>query len=229
VAARRIALGPLFAVVSARAAVVARSCAPILLRATAIAIRARATAVMVGITRPGALAAGIALGAPVATAGIVLAAPLAAAGAATVPFALLAMAPTAHAAAAGPVNPPLPTRTLRIGDARLVVEVAQTSDQRTIGLMNRFSLQPDHGMLFVFDRPQPLAFWMRNTYIPLSIAFVDANGKILNIEDMQPQDESTHPSRGPALYTIEMRRGWFAGKGIQAGDKVSGLPPPAPE
>jgi uncharacterized membrane protein (UPF0127 family) len=198
-----------FGVVAVRAAVVARSCASVL---------SRATAILLGCARLGALAAAIAF-----------AVPLAVAGAATVPAPLLAIAPAAHAAPAGPVNPPLPTRTLKIGDARLVVEVAQTPDQRTIGLMNRFSLQPDHGMLFVFDRPQPLAFWMRNTYIPLSIAFVDANGKILNIEDMQPQDESTHPSRGPALYTIEMRRGWFAGKGIQAGDKVSGLPPPARE
>ena len=88
------------------------------------------------------------------------------------------------------------------------------------GLMNRFSLQPDHGMLFVFERPQPLAFWMKNTYIPLSIAFVDANGAILNIEDMKPHDESTHWSKGNALYAIEMKQGWFAAKGIDAGAKV---------
>ena len=118
----------------------------------------------------------------------------------------------------------LPLRTLTIGKQKLVVEVVTTPDQRATGLMNRFSLQPDHGMLFVFDRPQPLAFWMKNTYIPLSIAFVDANGAILNIEDMQPQDESTHSSKGNALYAIEMKRGWFAGKQIEAGAKVNGLP-----
>jgi uncharacterized membrane protein (UPF0127 family) len=95
--------------------------------------------------------------------------------------------------------------------------------------MNRFSLQPDHGMLFVFDRPQPMAFWMKNTYIPLSIAFLDANGTILNIEDMRPQDESTHPSRGNALYAIEMKQGWFASRSIEPGAKVSGLPPPSKE
>ena len=89
--------------------------------------------------------------------------------------------------------------------------------------MDRFSLRTDHGMLFVFESPQPLAFWMKNTYIPLSIAFVDASGHILNIEDMRPQDESTHWSRGPALYAIEMRKGWFADKGIAAGDRVEGL------
>lgn len=118
----------------------------------------------------------------------------------------------------------LPSRTLTIGKQKFMVEVVATPEQRATGLMNRFSLQPDHGMLFVFDRPQPLSFWMKNTYIPLSIAFVDANGTILNIEDMQPQDESTHWSRGNALYAIEMKRGWFAGKQIEAGAKVSGLP-----
>ena len=121
------------------------------------------------------------------------------------------------------------TRTLTIGKEKAIVEVVATPDQRTTGLMNRFSLQPDHGMLFVFDRPQPLAFWMKNTYIPLSIAFIDAAGTILNIEDMRPQDESTHLSRGNALYAIEMKQGWFATRGIQAGAKVSGLPPPSKE
>ena len=117
----------------------------------------------------------------------------------------------------------LPQRTLTIGDNRFVVEVAATPQTRETGLMNRFSLQQDHGMLFVFEAPQPLAFWMKNTYIPLSIAFVDRNGRILNIEDMRPQDESTHWSKGPALYAIEMRQGWFASKGIAAGDSVGGL------
>jgi uncharacterized membrane protein (UPF0127 family) len=121
----------------------------------------------------------------------------------------------------------LPTRQLSIGKQTLVVEVVDTEQQRATGLMNRFSLQPDHGMLFVFDRPQPLAFWMKNTYIPLSIAFVDADGVILNIEDMKPQDESTHWSKGSALYAVEMKQGWFRGKNIEAGAKLAGLPPPA--
>jgi len=123
----------------------------------------------------------------------------------------------------------LPTRTLTIGKHKLIVEVVVTPEQRATGLMNRFSLQPDHGMLFVFDRPQPMAFWMKNTYIPLSIAFLDADGSILNIEDMRPQDESTHPSRGNALYAIEMKQGWFASRSIEPGFKVSGLPPPSRE
>ena len=120
----------------------------------------------------------------------------------------------------------LPERTLAIGDHKLSVEVASTPGTRETGLMNRFSLQSDHGMLFVFEAPQPLAFWMKNTSIPLSIAFVDRNGRILNIEDMRPQDEATHWSKGQALYAIEMRQGWFAARGIAAGDVVKGLTAP---
>ena len=103
----------------------------------------------------------------------------------------------------------LPTVALGIKEAHLVAEIAATDATRTTGLMNRFSLQPDHGMLFVFKAPQPQAFWMKNTYVPLSIAFIGADGRILNIEDMAPQTESTHPSRGPALYALEMKKGWF--------------------
>jgi len=117
----------------------------------------------------------------------------------------------------------LPMRTLTIRDQKLTVEVASTAETRATGLMNRFSLRQDHGMLFVFEAPQPLAFYMRNTYIPLSIAFIDSQGRILNIEDMQPKDESTHWSRGLALYAIEMRQGWFAAKGIGVGDVVEGV------
>ena len=117
----------------------------------------------------------------------------------------------------------LPMRTLTIRDQKLTVEVASTAETRATGLMNRFSLRQDHGMLFVFEAPQPLAFYMRNTYIPLSIAFIDSQGRILNIEDMQPKDESTHWSRGLALYAIEMRQGWFAAKGVGVGDVVEGL------
>ena len=116
-----------------------------------------------------------------------------------------------------------PTRILTIRDQKLEVEIASTPQTRALGLMNRFSLRTDHGMLFVFETPQPLAFYMKNTYVPLSIAFVDARGRILNIEDMRPLDESTHWSKGPALYAIEMRQGWFASRGIGPGDVVDGL------
>jgi len=115
--------------------------------------------------------------------------------------------------------------TLTIGGHKLVAEVVTTPEQRATGLMNRFSLAPDHGMLFVFEAPQPLGFWMKNTYVPLSIAFADADGRIVNIEDMKPQDETTHWSRGFALYAVEMKQGWFAAHGIKAGDLIQGLPP----
>jgi len=117
----------------------------------------------------------------------------------------------------------LPLVELSLKGERVIAEVAATEATRTTGLMNRFSIQPDHGMLFVFEEPQPLAFWMKNTYMPLSIAFIGRDGRILNIDDMAPLTETTHPSRGPALYALEMRKGWFAQHGIAAGDRVDGL------
>ena len=117
----------------------------------------------------------------------------------------------------------LPTTQLTINGHRVTAEVAATVETQTMGLMRRFSLQSDHGMLFVFRAPQPLAFWMKDTYIPLSIAFIGADGKILNIEDMAPQTESTHLSHGPAMFALEMKKGWFAQLGIVAGDRVDGL------
>lgn len=121
------------------------------------------------------------------------------------------------------VNKDLPVVELSIRNAKLIAEVAADANTRTVGLMNRFSLRTDHGMLFVFAESQPLAFWMRNTFIPLSIAYIDSKGVILNIADMKPKDESTHPSAGPALYALEMKQGWFRERGIVAGDKVNGL------
>ena len=117
----------------------------------------------------------------------------------------------------------LPTTALTIGTHKLTAEVATTPDQRSVGLMNRFSLKPDHGMLFVFERNEPLSFWMKNTYIPLSIAFIAPDGRIVNIEDMKPQTEETHWSRGPAMYALEMKKGWFASKGVRPGSKLRGL------
>lgn len=116
----------------------------------------------------------------------------------------------------------LPAVTLTIGSQKLVAEIATTPEQREVGLMNRFSLKPDHGMLFVFERPEPLAFWMRNTYVPLSIAFIAADGRILNIDDMQPQTDDAHWSKGAALYALEMKKGWFAERGIVPGAMVQG-------
>ena len=118
----------------------------------------------------------------------------------------------------------LPTTVLTVGQHKVTAEVVVTPEQRALGLMNRFSLKPDHGMLFVFERSEPLAFWMKNTFIPLSIAFIGADGRIVNIEDMRPQTEDTHWSKGPALYALEMRKGWFAEKGIGPGAVVKGIP-----
>ncbi len=118
----------------------------------------------------------------------------------------------------------LPTKTLTIGTHKLTAEIAITPEQRQTGLMNRFSLKPDHGMLFLSERPEPQSFWMRNTYVALSIAFISADGTILNIEDMQPQTDDPHWSKGAALYALEMKKGWFAERGIAPGDSVKGLP-----
>lgn len=117
----------------------------------------------------------------------------------------------------------LPTVQLSIKGHPLVAEAATTTATRTVGLMYRFSLKPDHGMLFAFEAPQPLAFWMKNTFVPLSIAFIGVDGRILNIEDMAPQTETTHPSKGLALHALEMKKGWFAQHAIVAGDQVEGL------
>lgn len=143
---------------------------------------------------------------------------------ATLALALLASMP---ASAQAPDGKPqsLPITTIRVGPHTVAAEVASTPDQRTLGLMYRFSLPADHGMLFVFPEPQPLAFWMRNTFIPLSIAYIDADGRILNVAEMAPRSDASHPSRGDALYALEMRKGWFADKGIGPGTRVTGLPP----
>lgn len=121
------------------------------------------------------------------------------------------------------VNKNLPVIAMTIKTATLKAEVAADNATRSIGLMNRFSLAPDHGMLFVFAESQPLSFWMKNTFVPLSIAYVDAKGVIVNIVDMKPQDESTYSSAAAAMFALEMKQGWFKERGIVAGDKLGGL------
>ena len=121
------------------------------------------------------------------------------------------------------VNKNLPVIVMTIKTATLKAEVAADNATRSIGLMNRFSLAPDHGMLFVFAESQPLSFWMKNTFVPLSIAYVDAKGVIVNIVDMKPQDESTYSSAAAAMFALEMKQGWFKERGIVAGDKLGGL------
>lgn len=129
----------------------------------------------------------------------------------------------------GKPNTGLPVIKLTLEGHAIDAEVAATNERRTTGLMHRFSMPADHGMLFVFPAPRPQSFWMRNTFIPLSIAFIDTSGRIVNIEDMAPQDDRSTWSAGPALYALEMKKGWFAQKGIRPGAKVEGLPPAAKE
>jgi uncharacterized membrane protein (UPF0127 family) len=100
------------------------------------------------------------------------------------------------------------------------VEIADDDAERQRGLMDRTALADNAGMLFVFDREKPLSFWMRNTLIPLSVAYIDSDGRIVDIQDMQPLDETPHPSAGPARYALEVNQGFFAARGIGVGDEV---------
>lgn len=103
-------------------------------------------------------------------------------------------------------------------------EVADDDAERQRGLMERTALAEDAGMLFVFGRERPLSFWMKNTLIPLSVAYIDSEGRIVDIQDMQPLDETPHPSAEPAQYALEVNQGFFEERGIEAGDRVEGLP-----
>lgn len=116
------------------------------------------------------------------------------------------------------------TATIRIGSHALRVEVVATDAERQKGLMFRERLGRNDGMLFVFDEPAYHSMWMKNTLIPLSVAFVDARGEILNVLDMEPHSLETRMAAGPASYAIETNRGWFAERGLKAGDRVTGLP-----
>lgn len=121
------------------------------------------------------------------------------------------------------VNKELPLVELTINGHKLKAEIANDHETRMIGLMNRFSLKPDHGMLFVFKEPAMIGMWMKNTYVALSVAFIDANGVILNIENMKPLTLDTHSAVAPALYALEMKQGWFAERNIKPGAKIEGL------
>ncbi len=118
----------------------------------------------------------------------------------------------------------LPTTTLHLAGIPAYVEIAATPEVRNRGLMFRESLPPDHGMLFVFDNMTMTCFWMRNTPLPLSIAFIDEAGRIINLRDMQPYSEADHCPKRPMRYALEMPQGWFDRYGIKAGTLVEGLP-----
>ena len=100
------------------------------------------------------------------------------------------------------------------------VEIADEEDEQKRGLMERTALAEEAGMLFVFRGERPLSFWMKDTLIPLSIAYIDGDGGIVDIQDMQPLDESSHPSAAPAQYALEVNQGFFEERGVQVGDEA---------
>ncbi len=122
----------------------------------------------------------------------------------------------------------LPVTALTTGLHVIQAEVASTDQTRAIGLMFRKSMDANRGMLFIFEARSRHCMWMKNTFIPLSVAFIDEEGKILNIADMTPHDETSHCANGPARFALEMNRGWFAGKGVKPGAKITGLDKLAP-
>ena len=117
----------------------------------------------------------------------------------------------------------LPRVDLTAGFYRIQAEVAARDPDRMQGLMHRRSMPANHGMLFVFAQAARHCMWMRNTLLPLSVAFLDEEGRILNIEDMQPQTEDNHCAANAARYALEMNLGWFAGKGIKPGTRIGGI------
>jgi len=129
----------------------------------------------------------------------------------------------ASAAALAQPQPQLPLVQLTAGMHVVRAELAADFSTRMQGLMYRESLAPNAGMLFVFDEVTTHCMWMKNTLIPLSVAFLDEGGAIVSISDMQPQSEQTHCAKKPALYALEMTKGWFAQRGIKAGMKIGGL------
>lgn len=111
---------------------------------------------------------------------------------------------------------------LTAGMHRIDAQVAGTPEQRQTGLMLRKDMPQHEGMIFVFEQPTKQCFWMKNTLLPLSAAFIADDGTIVNIEDMKPQTLDAHCSTKPVRYVLEMNKGWFAKKGIKAGAKLQG-------
>ena len=118
----------------------------------------------------------------------------------------------------------LPRVKLTTGMHVIDAQVASTNDQRMTGLMFRTEMPQHEGMLFVFDYPSQQCFWMKNTLLPLSAAFIDDDGTVVNVEDMKPQTLDSHCSAKPVRYVLEMNQGWFAKKGIKPGARLNGEP-----
>jgi uncharacterized protein len=118
----------------------------------------------------------------------------------------------------------LPVVQLSAGIHLIRAEVVADDGARAQGLMHRKHLAPNAGMLFIFDEHAIHCMWMRNTLIPLSVAYLDDRGAIVNIEDMEPQTDASHCAAQPVKYALEMNRGWFAARGIMPGSRLGGIP-----
>ena len=118
----------------------------------------------------------------------------------------------------------LPRVTLNAGMHLIQAQVAATPEQRNTGLMHRQDMPANEGMLFVFEQPAQQCFWMKNTLLPLTAAFVTDDGTIVNLADMKPQALDSHCSTQPVRYVLEMNQGWFAKRSIKAGAKLQGAP-----
>ncbi len=118
----------------------------------------------------------------------------------------------------------LPAQRLSAGIHQIQAEIARTPQQRAIGLMNRPTLGGNEGMLFIFDEAAPQCFWMKNTLIPLSIAFLGDDGTILQLADMPPRTLESTCSTRPVRLVLEMNKGWFAQRSLQVGSRLSGPP-----
>lgn len=127
-----------------------------------------------------------------------------------------------NAAAQGVPQMNLQRVKLSAGMHQIDAQVAQTPEQRQIGLMFREEMPSTEGMLFVFEQPSKQCFWMKNTPLPLTAAFVADDGTIVNLADMKPKTTESHCSEKPVRYVLEMNVGWFAKKGIKAGSKLAG-------
>lgn len=117
-------------------------------------------------------------------------------------------------------NPKLTTKTIQVGSSRVLAEIARTETERERGLMFRKSLEDGEGMLFVFDKDEQLAFWMKNTFIPLSLAYISSDGTIRQIVDLEPQSLATVQAERSVRYALEVPKGWFDRAGVRVGDKA---------
>ena len=138
-------------------------------------------------------------------------------------LAALCLVLPAAQAQTGP-QPRLPTIDLQAGMHIIKTELAISPEQQATGMMFRREMGTNEGMLFVNDEPAQRCFWMRNTLVPLSIAFLADDGTVVNVADMEPQSERSHCSAKPVRFALEMNRGWFAKRGIKAGSQLKGRP-----